>query len=141
VSIQLPAWGPRDRALLALILTYSGMPVDPAAALARVGGNFDYDPALPWYVRIEQVFSRSTRLEGSFTFDVEVFAPSDGTVAESVSDGLEALLLGYPHVIEVDDETFVFDTVFQNEGRRPLPWEDESVTRLGSTYVITARRR
>lgn len=141
MSIELPSWGTWDRAVLALILTYDGMPEDQTQALARVGGLFDYDGSTPWYVRIDRIFSQSGQLEGVFTYDIEVFAPADGTLAESVSDDLEALLLGYPHVVEVEDETFVFDTVFQNSGRRPLPWEDESVTRLGATYAITARRR
>jgi hypothetical protein len=132
------SWG---RAVLQLLLAYDGMPEDPDEALARVGSTFDYTPDLPWYIRIDKVFQRTSRLEGQFTFDIEVFGPADTSDAESVSSGIEALVLGYPHVVEVDGVKFVFDTVSQNSGPTELPWEDEAVTRLGATYVITARRR
>lgn len=141
-SSTVKPWGPWERAVLELFVAgYDAMPDDRTQALARVGGNFDYDDSIPWYIRIDKVFSQSTRLEGAFTVDVEVFAPADGNDAESVSNDLEALLLGYPHVVRVDDETFIFDRVYQNAGPDDLPWEDEAVTRLGATYVITARRR
>ena len=33
------------------------------------------------------------------------------------------------------------NAVFQNVGVFELPWEDDTVNRLGATYVIIARRR
>lgn len=134
-------WGPWERAVLALLLTYDGMPDDPELALARVGSTFDFDGTLPWYIRIDKVFSQSDRLFGSFTVDIEVFAAAETGLADSVASDIEALVLGYPHVVEVDGDKFVFDTVSENSGPNEFPWEDEAVTRLGATYVITARRR
>jgi hypothetical protein len=130
-------WGPWERAVLALLEANMPSLQDHPE---RVGGDLAYEREMPWYIRIDRVFSRSNRLEGVFTVDLEVFAP-EYAVAESVSNDLEALLLGYPHVVEVDGEKFVFDSVSQNSGPNDLPWEDEEVTRLGATYVITARRR
>lgn len=142
MSNDIKSFGPIGRALLQLVVGYHrSLGLDDDTSLARVGGNFAYDPPMPWYVRIDSVFRKTNRLEGDFTFDVEVFAPADGDAAESVSDDLEALLLGYPHVVEVDEAKVIIDTVSQNSGPRELPWEDEAVTRLGATYVITARRR
>lgn len=142
MSNDIKSFGPIGRALLQLVVGYHrGLGLDDETALDRVGSRFDYEPPMPWYVRIDSVFRKTNRLEGDFTFDVEVFAPADGDAAESVSDDLEALVLGYPHVVEVDGGKVIIDTVSQNSGPRELPWEDEAVTRLGATYVITARRR
>lgn len=134
-------WPSIERALLQVILTYDGMPEDANEALERVGGDLAYDGVMPWYVRIDEVpGGASNQIEGIFVVDVEVFAP-EYTIAESVSNDLEALLLRYPHVVEVDDRKVVFDRVTQNSRPNDFPWEDETVTRLGATYVITARRR
>jgi hypothetical protein len=140
MSASLKPWGPWGRAILELIVRdYAEMPEDRDEALTRIGSKFDL--VEPWYIRIDEVDGRSSQLAGVFVFDIEVFAPAGSDVARSVSDDLEALLLGYPFVVEVDDETFVFDTVTQNSRARFLPWEDEETDRLGATYVITARRR
>lgn len=105
-----------------------------------VGGDFSYVGGSGFYQRIGLVDSRSDRFGGTFVVDVEVWG-SDYLETESRANRVEALLLGYPHVVEVDSHTWVFDTVSQNTGPRELPWEDDEVTRLGGTYVITARRR
>lgn len=109
---------------------------------AQVGGDFGYDPgAMPWYIRIDKVPGGSSdRMQGDFVLDLEVFG-SDYLLTESVAFALEALVLGYPHVVEVGDRKVVFDDVTQNVGVADLPWEDDSTYRLGATYVITARRR
>lgn len=131
-----------ERALLALLerdFTYG------AEALSdhpeRVGGDFGYE-GKPWFIRIDQVpGGASNRLEGDFVLDIEVFSPSYST-AESVAFAVEALLLGYPHVVEVGGRKVVFDSVTENQGPSDIPWEgDDKVTRLLATYVITARRR
>jgi hypothetical protein len=133
-----------DRALLALLTSQPlQIGTDPAAPApeAQVGGDFAYEPTMPWFIRIDKVpGGRSDWYEGDFVVDVEVFAP-DYLLAESVAFAIEALLLGYPHVVEVDGRKVVFDEVSQNASPAELPWEDDSVSRLGSTYVITARRR
>lgn len=105
-----------------------------------VGGDYAFEASMPFYVRIEHVGGSSDRLEGDFIFDLEVFSSSYAD-ARSRSLALEALLLRYPHRVEVGGAKWVFDTVYQNSGPAELPWEDESVTRIGATYVLTSRRR
>lgn len=123
--------------LLLLVQKYPGL----EGSDAWVGGDFAYDAAtMPWYIRIDKVPGGATdRLEGDFIIDLEVFS-NDYDQAESVAFDLEALALGYPHVVEVDGRRVVFDSVVQNVGVADLPWEDDSTYRLGATYVITARR-
>lgn len=112
---------------------------DPADA-ELVGGDLAYDASSPYYIRINRFAGSTDRLEGRFIFDLEVFG-TDWQETESRAAALEALLLGYPHVVEVGDQKMVFDSVFQNVGVFELPWEDDTVNRLGATYVILARRR
>jgi hypothetical protein len=109
---------------------------------AQVGGDFGYDPdVMPWYIRIDKVPGGSAdRFQGDFVIDLEVFG-QDYFLTESVAFALGALVLGYPHVVEVDDRKVVFDDVTENVGPADLPWEDDSTYRIGATYVITARRR
>lgn len=116
--------------------------VDTPVPDPQVGGDFAYDPeTMPWYIRIDKVPGGSSdRLQGDFVLDLEVFG-ADYLLTESVAFALEALVLGYPHVVEVGDRKVVFDDVTQNSGVADLPWEDDSTYRLGATYVITARRR
>jgi len=133
-----------ERALQALILT-QGLVVDDVVTpvpAERVGGDFRFDPAtMPWYIRIDKVPGGSSdRLQGDFVIDLEVFG-QDYALVESVAFALEALVLGYPHVVEVDDRKVVFDDVTENAGPADFPWDDDSTYRLGATYVITARRR
>ena len=140
---DIKPWGPFARGLLELIVRdylVEIVELEEADARTRIGSRLDYDKALPFYIRIDQLPGRSDQLGGFFVFDVEVFAQADSGVAESVAGHLEALLLGYPHVVEVDDEKLVFDRVTQNTGPHELPWEDDGTDRLGATYVITARR-
>lgn len=113
--------------------------VNAGADPALVGGDFRYEGG-PAYIRLELTDSDTDRLEGDFAIDVEVFA-EDYVTAISRSLDLEALLLGYPHVVQVEGYKWVFDRVFQNVGPRSLPWEDDGVERVGATYVLTARRR
>jgi hypothetical protein len=113
---------------------------DPVAP-ELVGGDLAFDAATqPFYIRLNRFAGSTDRLEGRFIFDLEVFG-QDWQETESRAGALEALLLGYPHVVEVGDQKMVFDSVFQNVGVFELPWEDDTVNRLGATYVILARRR
>lgn len=115
--------------------------MDPATAAAHVGGDMSFDPATDdWYIRIDKVDSNTNRFQGDFIVDIEVF-DHKYLQAESRSLDIEALLLGYPLDVEVGAQKWVFDKVIQNTGPDELPWEDDRVSRLGATYVITARRR
>lgn len=110
-------------------------------ASALVGGDLAYDAAtMPFYIRISRIAGSTNFFDGHFPFDLEVFG-DDWAETESRCAALEALVLGYPHVVEVDGRTMVFDDVSQNVGVFELPWEDDATVRLGATYVITARRR
>lgn len=135
-------FGSIERALKALLIaTYDALAeLDPAEADARVGGDLAFRKGDPFYIRLDKVGGRSDRFEGDFMVDVEVFAVNYSE-AESRSLDIEALLLGYPHVVEVDGQKWVFDRVSQSSLPDDLPWEDDAVSRLGATYVITARRR
>jgi len=139
---QITAFGSIERAVKAFLLkAYPPLAaLDPAAADLRVGGDLAFEASsMPWYIRIDKVGGRSDRFEGDFTVDVEVFGVNY-LETESHALDLEALFLGYPHVVEVEDQKVVFDRVSQNTLPDELPWEDDAVTRLGATYVITARR-
>jgi hypothetical protein len=133
-----------ERALKALIVRDGLIVEDVATPVPSelVGGDFGYDPAImPWYIRIDKVpGGAADRFQGDFVIDLEVFG-QDYLATESIAFALDALVLGYPHVIEVEDRKVVFDDVTQNVGPADLPWEDDSTYRLGATYVITARRR
>lgn len=106
----------------------------------RAGGN-QPDTVDEVYVEISRVpGGNSTRTGGVAVIDVDCYAPSyDG--ADSAASDVEALLFGYPHVVEVGDQTVVLDHVEQNIGPAERPWQDDSVTRIGATYVISLRRR
>jgi hypothetical protein len=141
MTTTIQAWGSIELAVKALLTTsYDELIALGPDADERVGGDFDFTAGDGWFVRIGLVDSRSDRFGGSFTFDLETWG-DDYLDTQSRANRLDALVLGYPHVVEVDGSTWVFDTVSQNTGPRELPWEDDAVTRLGATYVITARRR
>ena len=131
-----------ERAVLALLERDLVVDAQPLSATPeRVGGDAAFS-GKPWYIRIDQVpGGASDRFEGDFILDIEVFSGSYST-AESVAFAVEALLLGYPHVVEVGGRKVVFDSVVENQGPSDIPWEgDDTVSRLLATYVITARRR
>lgn len=141
MNIVTPA-PPIERAVKVFLLRdYAPLAHMPLADADRhVGGDLAFDPSLEFYIRIDKVSSSADRFGGDYTVDIEVFG-DDYLETESRSLDLEALLLGYPQVVEVDGRTVVFDEVSQNSGPDDLPWEDDEVHRLGATYVITARRR
>jgi hypothetical protein len=113
----------------------------PEGHESLIGGDMAFLPAMPFYIRVDKVpGSRADRFGGDYIVDVEVFSVNY-LDAESRSLDIEALLLGYPHVVEVGERKVLFDEVSQNTGPDELPWEDDEVSRLGATYVITARRR
>lgn len=94
----------------------------------------------PWYIRVIKLpAGGADQIQGDFVFDIEVFAPTY-TGADSLARDLDAFLLGYPHVVEVDGQRVVIDRVTQNVGPGEIPWEDPAVHRILATYVITMRR-
>lgn len=107
---------------------------------APVGGDLVGTPE-EGYIRVAKVpGGAGDRFGATFVVDVEVFHPSYLT-AESRALDIDAALLGYPHVVEVDPETrVVFDEVEQNAGPAETFWDDPSVSRILSTYAITLRR-
>jgi hypothetical protein len=136
VITQMPQ---AEQAVMALVL---GLETDPAVDPGWVGGDFAFDPAtMPWYIQISRVpGGRAGQIQGNVIIDIDVFA-SDYLIADSVASALDALLLGYPHVVEVEGRKVVLDSVYQNLGPGELPWEDDSTSRIGSTYSITVRRQ
>ena len=137
---QIQSFGSIERAVKAFLLQRYQPLIDLGAdADARVGGDLAFEPATGWYIRIDKVGGSSDRFEGDFVVDIEVFG-ANYLETESHALDIEALFLGYPHVVEVEDRMVVFDRVSQNTLPDELPWEDDEVTRLGATYVITARR-
>lgn len=143
--MTIKPFGSVESALRALLLV--GLPTLATAktdwtALDEqlVEGDFLYEASMPFFIRLDKVSSSADRFEGDFIVDVEVFGVNY-LETESRSLDIESLLLGYPHVVEVGSQKWVFDSVFQNTGPDELPWEDDEVSRLGATYVITARRR
>ena len=138
MTTALKSFTSAERALMALVLSLeTDEPVDPA----RVGGDFAFDPeTMPWYIRIDRIpGGRAGQIQGSQIVEVEVFS-QDYLVADSLAFAIDALALGYPHVVEVDGRKVVLDRVFQNMGPADLHWEDDSVFRIGATYSITMRR-
>jgi len=135
MTTTVKPFGSIERAVLALFeRDYAPLDGHPG----RVGG--DLPGALTdLYVRIDRVSGRADRFEGDFVLDIECFHPSYEE-AENASFALEALLLGYPHVVEVNGRRVVLDEVQQNQGPSETFWDDDSVHRLLATYVITARR-
>lgn len=131
----LQPFGSIERAVLAFLeASYAPLGGHPE----RVGGDLPGELS-ELYVRIDRVFGRADTFEGSFTVDIEVFHPSYDE-AENAAMDIEALVLGYPHVVKVGDRTVVFDRVTENQGPSEVPWDDDNVHRLLATYVITARR-
>lgn len=128
---------PMERVLRDIIrrdLLIDGQPVDPAAVGRDLPGSLT-----GLYVRLEKIGGSSGETQGDFVFDIETFHPNYNR-AESAQYALEALLLGYPRSVVVDDRKVVLDFVTQNQGPSEIFWDDDSVHRLLATYVITARR-
>ena len=137
MSADVKPFGPVDRALLTLL--EQRIPLLTGAP-ARSGGELPGDVDM-LYVRIARVPGGATNQRyGDFVFDVEVFSP-DWNLADSVAQDIEAVLIGYPQVVGLNDQVFIFDEVRQNQGVSEIFWDDDTVHRLLATYVIIMRRR
>lgn len=104
-------------------------------AQGNVGGDLSY-AGKDLYVWIGLVPGGSTtEIDGEWTVDIDVFAPSYGAAMQAALD-LEPVLLARRHVTA----TMRLDGTYQNEGPAERPWDDETVFRIGATYTFTARR-
>lgn len=106
----------------------------------QIGVEYPADLAsrLP-YAAIERIGGPRTRLNDYPLLDVEVFA-SSRTQAESLSERIDALLLGYPHSVMVGTRHVAIDSVTPLTTPRRIPWDDANVRRFGATYQFSVRR-
>lgn len=105
----------------------------------EVGGDLPVDLASGSYVFLERIGGSRTRLNDYPTVDVEVFAPGRAA-ARSLSESIDALILGYPHGVTVGSEKVVIDAAASLRTPTLLPWEDSRVKRYGATYQLSVRR-
>ena len=105
-------------------------------AANKIGGDYRFQAGQDLYVWLSLVPGGSTdRVNGTWTLDVDIFgATYGGTMAHALA--LEAAILGPLR----PTATMVIDNVYQNIAPSQRPWEDDSVFRIGATYVFTARR-
>lgn len=118
-----------EKAVRQLIETY-----EPAQG--KTGGAPRYVRGNGLYVWITLVSGTTDQLEGEWTVDVDVFADDYGT-AMNHALALEPVLIGPRKVTEL----MRLDNVYQNEAPVRRPWDDETMERVGATYVFTARRK
>ena len=141
MSTPVTPFGSVERALMSLLVRDYA----PLTGLdTRVGGNFPSGLlGTDWYIRVEKIpGGRANSFQGDFVLDLEVFS-QDYLLADRVALDLEAILLGHGHHVVIADGTrWVFDEVEQNIAPSERPWDgDDDTSRIGATYVITARRR
>lgn len=106
------------------------------AAVGKVGGDLSYERGDGLYVWIGLIpTGGTTQIDGEWVLDIDVFGDSYAT-AMTHALALEALLVGPKHVTSV----MRLDNCYQNVGPAERPWDDDSVYRIGATYVFTARR-
>lgn len=126
------AFGMIEKAVRQLII--AKMP----EADGKVGGDLSYDPTTQdffiWLALIPS--SGVSDTEGQWTVDVDIFARTYSQAMRRALD-LEPLLTtrGGHRTPEMR-----LDNVYQNEYPAERPWDDESSSRVGATYVFTARR-
>ena len=102
----------------------------------KVGGDLAFTPGTGFYVWLGLIPGGSAdQLEGEWILDIDVFGDSYGTAMDHAL-AIEAALIGPRHVTS----TMRLDDCTQNEGPAERPWDEESVYRIGATYVFTARR-
>jgi len=110
---------------------------DLAGAEGKVGGDLSYDGVADFYVWIGLVpGGASNALEGTWIVDIDVFSKGYG-VSMNKALAIESVLLkpgGHR------TSTMRIDSASQNTGPADRPWDDDSVFRVGATYVFTARR-
>lgn len=106
-------------------------------AVDKVGGDLSYVPGSGLYVWIGLIPGGSAdEIEGEWILDIDVFGDAYGP-AMTHALAIEAALVGPRHVTSV----MRLDNCYQNQGPAERPWDDDSVFRIGATYVFTARRQ
>lgn len=106
------------------------------AAVGKVGGDLSYTPDQDFYVWIGLIpGGQTTEVDGTWIVDLDVFSTSYSD-AMTRALAIEALLIGPRHVTA----TMRLDNCYQNAAPSDRPWDDDTVYRVGATYVFTARR-
>lgn len=104
----------------------------------KVGGDLSYDASVDdlfiWVALIPG--AGVSDLEGQWAVDIDIFAKTYSQAMRRSLD-LEPILTarGGHRTTEM-----LIDNVTQNEYPAERPWDDESSSRVGATYVFTARR-
>lgn len=104
----------------------------------KTGGDLSYERGDGLLIVISQVpgAGRTDETSGQWTIDLDVFGDEYLPTMDICLD-IEAKLIGQAH----RTTNMIIDKIVQTMAPASLPWEDSSVTRLGSGYVLTARRR
>jgi hypothetical protein len=104
-------------------------------AQGKVGGDLSYDGSSDLYVWLGLITGQATEIDGEWVLDIDCFAKTYGE-AMNHALALETVLLGRRHVTSL----MRLDNTSQNETPVERPWGDDTVFRIGATYVFTARR-
>lgn len=109
-----------------------------APSVGKIGGELAYVQGTGLYIYISQVTGGgwTTATSGQWTLDIDVFGDDKNTAFNNAL-ALEAALSEGPY--RSHDGIFV-DHFINSMSASQLPWEDENVTRVGSIWVVTARR-
>jgi len=108
------------------------------SAEGKVGGDLSFtsgDGLYVWYGLVPG--GSSTATSGEWIVDIDVFADSYVAAMQAALE-LEAGLLGRTYAVT---SVMRIDSITQNESPAERPWDDETVFRVGATYVFTARRQ
>lgn len=101
----------------------------------KVGGDMSFEAGEGLYIMVGLVDGHTTKLGGEWVVDIDIFADDYATAIEAASD-IEAKLLDGAH----RGGGMILDGIYQSLTARPMPWDDDNVTRLGAVYGMTARR-
>jgi len=125
------------RALLLAELEVDGEPADPRRVGPYPGVKTVYDP---YYISIEADTGSADYFGQRTPVDIDVFAPRVAT-AKTIAFAINLILLRYPWSVRVDaDRNYVIDEVTDAGTPTSMPWDDNSVRRLGASYTISLRR-
>lgn len=125
------------RQLLLSELSIGGQPVLAAQVGAYPGVGTSYSP---FYIAIEDEPGQATYFEQAANIDIDVFAPTRSQ-AKSVAFAIQLVLLRYPWSVGLGSgERYVIDTVICGATPNTMPWDDQSVRRIGAQYTLSLRR-
>jgi hypothetical protein len=103
----------------------------------RVGSIFPENDG-GYFVRIEKLGGGRTNLNDYPTVWIDVVAPTYGQ-AESLSESISMLLLGYPVSVATPTGVAVLDSVDETSSFAETPYPDSSYRRLSATYDLSLR--